>query len=79
MSLNPAANLGTPMSEPQKFPKGWDESRVRDVIAHYDAQTEVEQATEIEEAQVANGVTMVAVPAELIDEVRALIARRTGA
>ena len=28
-----------PMNE-QKFPPGWDEARVRELIAHYDAQTE---------------------------------------
>ena len=66
------------MSESNKFPDGWDESQVRDAIAHYDAQTEDEQAAEIEDALVANGVTMVAVPADLLDEVRALIARRAG-
>jgi hypothetical protein len=31
------------MSQPQKFPAGWDESSVRDLIAHYDGQTEDEQ------------------------------------
>ena len=34
----------------QKFPPGWDERRVREVIAHYDSQTEEEQAAEIEAA-----------------------------
>ncbi|MFO0846954.1 MAG: hypothetical protein U0871_00135 [Gemmataceae bacterium] len=64
------------MSEPQRFPAGWDEARVRDLIAHYDAQSEEEQAAEIEAALAAEKVTMVAVPVELADEVRALIARR---
>ena len=67
------------MSEPQKFPAGWDEARVRELIAHYDGQTEDEQAAEIEAALAADGVTMVAVPVELADEVRALIARRQSA
>ncbi len=67
------------MSEPQKFPAGWDEARVRDVLAHYDGQTEDDQAAEIEAALGRDGVTMVAVPAELADEVRALIARRQSA
>lgn len=70
---------GGPMSEPQKFPPGWDESRVRDVLAHYEGQTEDEQAAEIEAALDAEGVTMIAVPTELADEVRALIARKRSA
>ena len=67
------------MSELQKFPAGWDESKVRDLIAHYDGQTEDEQAAEIEAALGGDGVTMVAVPVDLADEVRALIARRRSA
>jgi hypothetical protein len=67
------------MSEPQKFPPGWDESRVRDVLAHYEGQTEDNQAAEIEAALDAAGVTMIAVPTELADEVRALIARKRSA
>ena len=38
------------MSEPQKYPAGWDEKRVKDLIAHYEGQTEDEQADEIEAA-----------------------------
>lgn len=67
------------MSESQKFPSDWDERRVRDVLAHYEDQTEDEQAAEIEAALVADDVTMIAVPAELADEVRALIAGRRSA
>lgn len=67
------------MSEPQKFPAGWDESRVRDVLAHYEGQTEDAQADEIEAALDAEGITMIAVPNELADEVRALIARKRSA
>ena len=64
------------MTEPQKFPAGWDETRVRDVIAHYDGLTEGEQAAEIDAALGGDQVTMIAVPVELTGEVRALIARR---
>lgn len=67
------------MSEPQKFPAGWDETSVRDLIAHYDGQTEDEHAAEIEAAIEGKDVTMVAVPLELADEVLALIARRRSA
>ena len=35
----------------QKFPPGWDEDRVREVLAHYESQTEDEQFAEIEAAR----------------------------
>ena len=63
----------------QKFPTGWDEQRVREVLAHYEAQSEEEQFAEIEAAQDAEGITMMAVPTELAPEVRALIARKRSA
>jgi hypothetical protein len=66
------------MSE-QKFPPGWDEARVREVLAHYENQTEDEQFAEIEAAREAEGVTLMAVPTELVPEVRALIARKHSA
>jgi len=63
----------------QNFPPGWDEQRVREVIAHYDNQTEDEQYAEIEAAHEAEQVTMMAVPTELVPEVRALLARKRTA
>ena len=60
----------------QRFPPGWDAARVRDVVAHYESQSEDEQFAEIEAAREGEGVTMIAVPTELADEIRALIARR---
>jgi hypothetical protein len=68
----------TEMSE-QRFPPGWDEERVREVLAHYETQTEDEQFAEIEAAQEAEGVTMMAVPSDLVPEVRALLARKQTA
>lgn len=62
------------MSE-QKFPPGWDEDRVRQVLAHYEDQTDDEQFAEIEAAREAAGVTLMAVPTELVPEVHALLAR----
>jgi hypothetical protein len=62
----------------QKFPPGWDEQRVQEVLAHYENQTEDEQFAEIEAARDAEGITMMAVPTELVPEVRALIARKTA-
>lgn len=62
------------MSDPH-FPPGWDAERVQKVIDHYDAQTEDDQAMEIEDAMKQEGITWMAVPTELVDKVRALIAR----
>lgn len=56
-----------------QFPEGWDEARVRDVLDHYENQTEDEALAE-DEAAFANS-TMMAVPVELVPEVRELIAR----
>ncbi len=63
----------------QRFPPGWDEERVRQVLAHYENQSEDEQFAEIEAARDAKDITMIAVPTELAPEVRALIARKQSA
>jgi hypothetical protein len=60
----------------QEFPPGWDEQRVREVLAHYENQSEDEQFAEIEATREAEGITMMAVPSELAPEVLALIARK---
>jgi len=63
----------------QRFPPGWDEARVREVLAHYESQTEDEQFAEIEAALESQDVTLIAVPTELVPEVRALLARAQSA
>ena len=63
----------------QKYPPGWDEERVRQVIAHYDAQSEDEQFAEIEAAREAEDVTLIAVPTKLVPDVRALLAQKQSA
>jgi hypothetical protein len=66
------------MSQP-RFPPGWDEARVREVLAYYENQTEDEEFADIEAALDAEGVRLMAVPTELVPEVRALIARKQSA
>jgi hypothetical protein len=66
------------MSKP-KFSPGWDEKRIREVLAHYENQSDDEQFAEIEAAREAQGITMMAVPTDLAPEVRSLIARRQSA
>ena len=63
----------------QRFPPGWDEERVREVLEHYENQSEDEQFAEIEAAKETQGIIMMAVPTELAPEVRALIARKETA
>lgn len=63
----------------QKFPPGWDEKRVREIIAHYENQTEDEEFAEIESALQEQNVTMMAVPTELVPDVRELLARKQSA
>jgi hypothetical protein len=62
----------------QKFPPGWDEKRVREVVEHYESQTENEQFAEIEAAQESDNITMMAVPTELVPQVLALLAQRSN-
>jgi hypothetical protein len=67
------------MKKKQKLPRGWDEKRIQEVIDHYENQTEDEQFTEIEAARDAENITMMAVPTELVPEIRALIAKKQSA
>jgi hypothetical protein len=63
----------------QRFPPGWDEKRVNEVLAQYESQTEDEQFAEIEAAREAEGMTWMAIPTELVPKVRALLARKQSA
>jgi hypothetical protein len=62
----------------QNFPPGWDEERVRKVLAHYENQSEDEQFAEIEAAHENVATTLIAVPIKLVPEVQALLARSQG-
>jgi hypothetical protein len=63
----------------QKFPRGWNAKKVRDVIAYYDRQTEDEEVAEYEAAMKLEGLTVMLVPTECVPAVRQLIGRRRGA
>jgi len=60
----------------QKLPQGWDESRVRRVLDHYEAQADDAAAAEDQEAFESTTHTAMEVPIELVPEVRNLIAKR---
>lgn len=62
------------MSKQNKFPPGWDEARVKQVLAHYESQSEDEAVAEDEAAFDASD-TVMNVPKELVPEVGKLIAR----
>ncbi len=60
----------------RKFPSGWDEERVRRVLAHYEEQTEEEAVAEDEAASEDRTQTVMEIPNELVPAVRELIAKR---
>ena len=56
-----------------EFPPGWDEERVRSVIAYYDQQTEDEVVAEAEAALQNESSTLMKIPTELVPAVLELI------
>lgn len=64
------------MKRKNEFPKGWDEQRVRELIAHYEDQTEEEALAEDEAAFEHQTTSMVEVPIELLPAVRELLGKR---
>ena len=58
-----------------KFPIGWDEERVRRVLAHYEEQMEEEAVAEDEAAFEDQTQTLMEIPNELVPVVRELIAK----
>lgn len=58
-----------------KFPPGWNEERVRRVLAHYKEQTEEESMAEDEAAFEDSTQTVIEVSKELLPAIRELIAK----
>ncbi|HET9226817.1 MAG TPA: hypothetical protein VFR31_09130 [Thermoanaerobaculia bacterium] len=56
-----------------KYPSGWDEKRVRDVLDFYENQTDEEAAAEDEAAFESETDTFIQVPNELVPAVRELL------
>ena len=63
----------------QKYPPGWDEGRVKRVLAHYESQGELEALAEDEAALEAEGQTVMQVPSDLVSRIRELIAKHEAA
>lgn len=57
----------------EKYPRRWNETRVRRVLEYYESQTDEEAAAEIESASES---TTMEVPTVLVPAVRELIAKR---
>jgi len=55
------------------LPVGWDEQRIRRILAHYVHQTDDEAATEDDTAFEAEDEILIAVPLELVPAVREMI------
>ncbi len=56
-----------------QLPPGWDEDKVRRVLAHYENQTDADATTEDAAAFLENGHTMMEIPVELVPLIRELI------
>lgn len=61
-----------------RFPPGWDEERVRRVLAHYEEQSEDEAVAEDEAAFEEPNQTVMEVPTVLVPAIRELIAKHTA-
>ncbi len=58
-----------------KFPAGWDQERVREIIEYYESQTDDEALAEQKHVLEKQKETLVDVPVELLPFVRELIAK----
>lgn len=61
-----------------RFPKGWNEDRVEEVLDHYENQTEDEAVAEDESAWEDESHTFIEVPNELVPAVRELLAKKVA-
>jgi hypothetical protein len=58
----------------QRFAKGWDEQRVKQLIAELDARTDEESIAADEAATDGEKQTVITVPSALLPEIRRLLA-----
>lgn len=62
-----------------KFPAGWDGERIKNVLEHYEAQSEDEAVAEDEAAWADSTQTVMEIPNDLVPAVRELIAKHRAA
>lgn len=75
----PSRRRSVSRRRPPEFPPGWDEKRVREVLAYYESQIEEEQVAEHQAAYESAEETMIGVPTALVPAVRKLIRDWRGA
>ena len=66
------------MMDENRFPKGWDEQRVKRVLDHYEQQSEDEAVAEDEAAFEERSHTVMDIPVDLLPAVRDLLAKRSA-
>jgi hypothetical protein len=64
------------MKKQNRFPPGWNEARVRRVLAHYEGQSDSEAVADDEAAYRSTTTTVMKIPVKLVPAVRALLAKR---
>jgi hypothetical protein len=64
--------------DPNKYPKGWNLKKVKELIAHYENQSDEDAAAEDDAAYESTRLTMMAIPVELVPQVQKLIAKRAS-
>lgn len=77
-SIFPGTASATPekaMSQ-SKLPADWNEDKIRQVLDHYESQTDQQGAAEDEEAWASTTHTTMDVPVDLVQKVRDLIGKR---
>jgi hypothetical protein len=63
----------------QKFPPGWDEARVKNLLQHYEQMDDEVLIAEDEAASELKGQTLMVIPTEYVSAVRELIERKSSA
>jgi hypothetical protein len=67
------------MKRRNRFPKGWNEARVQDVLEHYESQTEEEALAQDEAAFRRRDQAVMVVPKLLVSTITKLISREETA
>lgn len=62
----------------QRLPAGWDEERVKRLIAQYEQMGDDELLAEDEASLEQEGQTLMIVPTDLVPSIREMIARHAG-
>ena len=65
--------------KPPALPKGWDEERVSELLAHYETQSDEEAVAEDKAISLDPEQTVMEIPSRLVPAVRELIAKHEGA